>query len=60
MSFIPDLEKMVEEYGDNMWRLVEMNGVNVRMMSNEGPSAVTELINYLKGQKGVQPIILSD
>jgi hypothetical protein len=22
MSFIPDLEKMVEEYGDNMWRLV--------------------------------------
>ena len=60
MSFIPDLEKMVEEYGDNMWRLVEINGQNVRMMSNEGPSAVTELINYLKGQKGVQPIKLAD
>lgn len=60
MSFIPDLEKMVEEYGDNMWRPVEINGQTVRMMSNEGPSAVTELINYLKTQKGVQPLSLSD
>jgi hypothetical protein len=26
MSFIPDLERMIEEYGDNMWRLVEVHG----------------------------------
>jgi hypothetical protein len=26
MSFIPDLEKMLEEYGDNMYRPVKING----------------------------------
>jgi uncharacterized protein YkwD len=60
MSFIADLERMVKEYGDNMWRLVQLNGVNTRMMSNEGSPAVTELIDFLKKQKGVQPIKLSD
>jgi hypothetical protein len=60
MSFIPDLEKMVEDYGSNMYRVVTLNGIQTRMMSNEGPSAVTELINYLKSQKGVQPISLAD
>jgi hypothetical protein len=29
-------------------------------MSNEGSPAVTEFIEFLKKQKGVQPITLSD
>ena len=37
-----------------------MNGMTVNMMSQEGGPAVTELIDFLKLQKGVQPLTLSD
>ena len=60
MSFIPDLEKMVEEYGDGKSRPVLIDGRTTNMMSNEGAPAVTELINFIKQQAGTQPLTLSD
>ena len=54
MSFIPDLEKMFEEYDGGMSRPDDIYD------SEEGGPAITELIDFLKLQKGVRPLTLSD
>jgi len=40
MSFVKELEKMRDEYGEGKSRLVEINGRKINMMSNEGAPAV--------------------
>lgn len=57
-KLIPELEKLVKDFGGTMGHYIMMNGVKTKMMSNEGDVPVRELIEFLKVQKPLKPLKL--
>jgi len=57
-SLIPDLAKMAKAF-DGKARMVKVDGVSTKLMTQEGDVPVLELIEFLKRQKALKPLTLA-